>query len=54
LNELDDKVTEYVRGLCKDLYRKLEAEYDNLTSDESVKSTIIDNDYEFDEEGNLV
>lgn len=52
--ELEDKVTEYVRGLCKDLYRKLEAEYDNLTSDESVKSTIIDNDYEFDEEGNLV
>jgi hypothetical protein len=52
--ELEDKVTEYVRGLCKDLYRKLEAEYDNLTSDESVKDTIIDNDYEFDEEGNLV
>ena len=52
--ELEDKVTEYVRGLCKDLYRKLEAEYDNLTSDESVKSTIIDNDYEFDEEGDLV
>jgi hypothetical protein len=54
LDELGDKVTEYVRELCKDLYRKLEGEYDNLTSDESVKSTLIDNDYKFDEEGNLV
>ena len=25
-----------------------------LTSDESVKETLIDNDYEFDEEGNIV
>ena len=54
LDELGDKVTEYVRGLCKDLYRKLENEYDSLTSDESVKETLLDNDYEFDEEGNTI
>ena len=54
LDELGDKVTEYVRGLCKDLYRSLEKEYDDLTSDGSVKATLIDNDYEFDEEGNLI
>ena len=53
-DDLEDKVTEYVRGLCKDLYRKLENEYEHLTSDESVKETLIDNDYEFDEEGNIV
>jgi len=53
-NDLEDKVTEYVRGLCKDLYRKLENEYDHLTSDESVKETLVDNDYEFDEEGNII
>lgn len=52
--ELEDKVTEYVRGLCKDLYRDLEKEYDHLTSDESVKETLIDNDYEFDEDGNII
>ena len=54
LDELGDKVTEYVRGLCKDLYRSLEKEYDHLTSDDAVKETLIDNDYEFDEEGNLI
>jgi hypothetical protein len=53
-NDLEDKVTGYVRGLCKDLYRKLENEYDHLTSDESVKETLVDNDYEFDEEGNII
>ena len=53
-DELEDKITEYVRGLCKDLYRDLEKEYDHLTSDESVKETLIDNDYEFDEDGNII
>jgi len=53
-DELENKVTEYVRGLCKDLYRRLEREYDHLTSDESVKETLISNDYEFDEEGNIL
>jgi hypothetical protein len=51
--DLADQVTEYVRELCKDLYRKLEKEYDYLTSDESVKETLIDSDYKFDEKGNL-
>ena len=52
--DLADQVTQYVRELCKDLYSKLEKEYDYLTSDEGVKETLIDNDYKFDEEGNLV
>ena len=53
-DKLEDTVTEYIRGLCKDLYRSLEKEYDHLTSDEAVKETLVDNDYEFDEEGNLI
>lgn len=52
--KIEDKVTEYIRGLCKDLYRSLEKEHDHLTSDDAVKETLIDNDYEFDEEGNLI
>lgn len=36
----------------RDLYRRLEEEYDHLTSDEAVKETIIANDlFETDEEG---
>ena len=52
--DIADQVTQYVRELCKDLYRSLEKEYDYLTSDEGVKETLIDSDYKFDEEGNLV
>jgi hypothetical protein len=52
--ELEDKVTEYIRGLCKDLYRDLEKEYDSQISDEAVKETLMDNDYKFDEEGFLI
>jgi hypothetical protein len=51
--DIADQVTQYVRELCKDLYRSLEKEYDYLTSDESVKETLIDNDYKFDKEGNI-
>lgn len=53
-DKLEDAVTEYIRGLCKDLYRNLEKEYDFLTSDEAVKETLVDNDYEFDEDGDIV
>lgn len=53
-NKLEDTVTEYIRGLCKDLYRRLEKEYDFLTSYESVKKILIDNDYEFDEDGKII
>lgn len=52
-DKLEDTITEYIRELCKDLYRKLETEYDLLTSDDSVKETLIDNDYEFDQKGNI-
>jgi hypothetical protein len=33
---------------------QLQAEYDHLTSDEAIEETIIANEYEFDEEGNLL
>ena len=51
--ELEEKTTEFVRNLCKDLYRRLEKEHDSLTSDESVKETLINNDYMFYEDGEI-
>lgn len=53
-DDLEEKVTEYIRLICKDLYRKLEKEYEFLTSDENVRETLVDNDREFDEKGNIV
>lgn len=53
-DDLEEKVTEYIRLICKDLYRKLEKEYEFLTSDENVRETLVGNDQKFDEKGNIV
>jgi len=54
IENLEKQITDFIRGKCKELYYSLEREYDHLTSDEAVKETLIDNDYEFDEEGNQI
>ena len=47
-----------VRGLMNDfndwMFKRLQDEYEYLTSDEAVEESIIANEYEFDEEGNPV
>ena len=47
-----------VRGLMNDfnnwMFKRLEDEYEYLTSDEAVAESIIANEYEFDEDGNWV
>jgi hypothetical protein len=43
-----------VRDLCRQIYRDLEKEYEYLTSDEAVEETLDANEYEFDEEGDIV
>jgi hypothetical protein len=51
-NEIDDfeeDVIEQWRSYMQDLYRKLEAEYDHLTSDEVVWETIEANEEDLDE-----
>jgi hypothetical protein len=40
--------------LCHSLYKSLEAEYDHLTSDESIKEILIENNYEYDIQGNII
>ena len=44
-------LTEALRDLARWLYRQLEAEYDHLTSDESIEEGIIVNEYTFTEGG---
>lgn len=57
-NELDAGTQECVAELLTDfahwIYRRLEAEYDYLNSDEQVDESIRLNEYEFTEEGEIV
>jgi len=50
LADFADDVKEIFRGYMKELYRELEQEYDNLTSDESVWEAIVANDLHIKEE----
>lgn len=47
-------LSEYVRSLCCEIYADLETEYEYRTSDEQVIEHIEANDYEFDEDGDLL
>lgn len=44
IERLESDLDEDVDSLCSMMYRKLEVEYDNLTSDEAVWDTIVCND----------
>jgi len=46
----DDEITELLRDLMRWLYSRLEAEYEHLTSDETLIKTFEANGYEFDPE----
>lgn len=48
--EFEKAVNEHMRGLMDDLYKRLEEEYDCLTSDEAVEDTIRANEWDLDEE----
>lgn len=50
LVDLQPLVREVIRDHCRDLYRRLEEEYDYLTSDEVVWDTIEANEWHLDEE----
>lgn len=54
IDDLDDKIKEEVRSFSKHIYKQLEAEYDHLTSDESIAEFAEANDYRFDEDGDVV
>lgn len=49
--DAEDIVTEALRDLARWLYRRLEREYEYLTSDEAVDESLRANDYTFTEAG---
>jgi hypothetical protein len=54
LKDLEDDIYKHHVDLNKEIYRSLEDTYDYLHSDQSVCDTLEANDYEFDEEGNII
>ena len=46
-----ETIIEALRDLARWLYRRLEAEYDHLTSDQAIEEGIIVNEYTFTEAG---
>lgn len=54
LMQMIEDLNEYRRDICQEIYSDLQEEYDYLTSEESIIETIRANEYEFDENGDLV
>lgn len=53
-DKMESDVTDWAREKSVSLYRRLEEEYDYLTSDPAVEETILANDYKFSEDGKLL
>lgn len=52
--ELDDAIKEEVRDYCKEIYRRLQQEYDWLTDDEQIEEACEANDWRFTETGQII
>lgn len=53
VKELTEELEEKRYDLCRDIYKALEEQYYFLVSDESVTQTLVENEYEFDENGDI-
>ena len=53
-DEMMSMITDWAREESKELYQRLNKYYDELQSDEEVAETLIANDYQFNEEGEIV
>jgi len=51
--DFEQYVIDFYENECIKLYRGLEQQYDYLTSDESITDTILCNEYEFTEDGQM-
>lgn len=52
--DIDDEITVCMREFADWIYAQLEAEYDHLTSDETVKKRLTEGDYLFNEDGDMI
>lgn len=52
-NDADDLESYFLNNLLKEYANILQNEYDHRTSSKAIKETLIDNNYEFTEEGNI-
>jgi hypothetical protein len=52
--DTDAALCSILRDYMRWIYRQLEAEYDYLTSEEYIAELIAANDYDFDEDGNII
>jgi len=52
IGDAEDDVRELMNDFNDWMFKRLQDEYEYLTSDEAVEESIIANEYEFDEEGN--
>lgn len=50
----ENGIKETLRDFMRWIYRTLKKEFEYLTGEEAIRETIIANEYEFDENGNLV
>lgn len=53
-SKIQEKLQKWVELKCHEIYDDLSLEYDSLTDDEAVEDSLIANDYEYDEDGNII
>ena len=53
-NDIEEVGGSWVRSRCKEIYSKLNKEYDSYFEDENIIADIKANDYKFDEDGNII
>jgi hypothetical protein len=54
IQDIEEYIVNEYKELAKELYRMLESNYEYYTSDEQIIETILANDYEFIEGGELI
>jgi hypothetical protein len=52
-NQCEEALTEDAQKLSDEIYKELSDEYDYRTTDEAVKETLIENEYQFTLEGKI-
>ena len=54
MDDLDDKIQDEVRDYCREIYKMLAKEYEDLTDEDNLQELAEANDWRFDEAGNFV